>query len=140
MNDQELTTSELNDLMKESAQDAINYIRNEHGHEVTLRQEDLAVIDLVLTKIYTQHVQEPLSNSDMFTICNILGAFVGEVFKNLVGGEWFMDTSLPDAPYVVLNYAGKSYPFASMCFEKIAKTPEVSLAKYFELAIGNSTQ
>ena len=135
-----MNTQELNELMKESALDAISYVHGTHGKDITLCQKDLATIDLVLTKLAVEHMQQPISDQDLFTASSILGAFVGELFKTTVGGEWFMDESPSGAPYVVLNYAGKSFAFTSMCFEKIAKTPEVSVARYFELAIGGATQ
>lgn len=135
-----MNTQEINDLMAESAQDAIGYLSEAHDKQVTLCQQDLATIDLVLSKLSIEHIQQPLADKDLFTVCNILGAFVGELFKTTVGGEWFMDESLDNAPYLVLSYAGKSFPFASMCYEKITTTPEVSIAKYYQLAIGGSTQ
>ncbi|MFT4926536.1 MAG: hypothetical protein ACI8WB_002634 [Phenylobacterium sp.] len=135
-----MNTQELNELMSQSAQDAIGYIREAHQCSVSLCQTDLPTIDIVLTKLALAHIEQPLTDPEMFTVCNILGAFVGELFKTTRGGEWFMDESLKDAPYVVLNYAGKSFPFASICYEKLINQPEVSLAKYYELAVGGATQ
>lgn len=134
------TTEELNALMRESSQDAIGYMQNIHNHTVTICQQDLTVVDIVLTKLSIEHIQTPIGDEDIFTICSILGAFIGELFKTTAGGEWFMDQSVADAPFVVLNYAGKSFPFASVCYEKIVNKPEISVAKYYELAIGGSTQ
>jgi hypothetical protein len=135
-----MNTQELNELMKDSAQDAIVYLSTIHGHDVTLCQKDLLIIDLILTKLAIDHLQEPLSDERLFTICNIFGAFGGELFKSIVGGEWFLDETIEGAPFVTLNYAGKSFAFASMCYEKLVKTPEVSIAKYYELAVGGFTQ
>jgi hypothetical protein len=135
-----MNTEDLNKLMAESAKDAINYIQSIHGAAVTLCHDDLTVVDTVLTKLAISQIPDPLSQENLFTVCSILGAFVGEIFKNTAGGEWFMDESVPDAPFVVLNYAGKSFPFSSVCYEKIVNQPEISLAKYFELALGGATQ
>ena len=135
-----MNTEDLNKLMAESAKDAINYIQTTHGLSVTLTQDDLTTVDTVLTKLAISQIPAPLSQENLFTVCSILGAFVGEIFKSTAGGEWFMDESVPDAPFVVLNYAGKSYPFASVCYEKIVNQPEVNLTKYFELALGGATQ
>ncbi|NQZ08780.1 MAG: hypothetical protein HRT35_16615 [Algicola sp.] len=134
-----ITTKELNELMSQSARDGIEYMRNVHQKPITLCQADLPHVEIVLTKLALEHIKQPLVDKDLFTLCNILGAIVGETFKQARGGEWFMDESVPNAPFVVLNYAGKSFPFASVCYEKIVKTPEVNIAKYFELALGGAT-
>ena len=134
------TTEQLNLLMAESAKDAINYVNENFERQITLCQEDLDMIDNALAQLALQHLQSPLSDEKLYTACSIMGAFVGEVFKQIVGGEWFMDESIPDAPFVVLNYAGKSFPFASVCYEKLVNDQNVSVAKYYELALGGLTQ
>jgi hypothetical protein len=133
------STEELNQLMTEAATDAVNYINENFERQVTLCQQDLEMVDMALGQLALQHIQSPLRDEELYTACSILGAFVGEVFKQTAGGEWFMDRSVPDAPFVVLNYAGRSYPFASVCYEKIANDQQISLMKYFELALGNQT-
>jgi hypothetical protein len=115
-------------------------MQSTHGLSVSLNQADLTAVDTVLTKLSIEQIPNPLTQENLFTICSILGAFIGEIFKATAGGEWFMDESVPDAPFVVLNYAGKSFPFASICYEKIVNKPEVSIAKYYELALGGATQ
>ncbi len=134
-----VNTAELNELMKVSARDGIEYMTKEHNKPITLCQEDLAHVEIVLTKLALEHIKQPLTDKNLFTLCSILGAIIGETFKQARGGEWFMDESVPNAPFVVLNYAGKSFPFSSVCYEKIVKSPEVNIAKYFELALGGAT-
>ncbi|MCJ8268210.1 MAG: hypothetical protein MJK04_02300 [Psychrosphaera sp.] len=134
-----VTTAELNELMKVSARDGVDYMRNVHQQNISLCQQDLTAVDMILTKLAIEHIKQPLTDKDLFTLCSILGAIVGETFKQARGGEWFMDESVPNAPFVVLNYAGKSFPFASVCYEKIVKTPEINIAKYYELALGGAT-
>lgn len=135
-----MNIKELNELMAHSAQDAINYAQKVHDKTITLCQQDLTMVEMILIKLSLEHIEQPINNEQLFTICSIFGAFIGEVYKKNIGGEWFMDESDQDAPYIVLNYAGKSFPFASMCYEKIVKTPEVNIAKYYELAVEGVTQ
>jgi len=134
-----MNTTELNQLMKDAAGDAVNYINENFDRQVTLCQEDLDIIDIVLGKLAIENIATPLSKEALYTSCSILGAFVGEVFKQTAGGEWFMDNSIPDAPFVVLNYAGRSYPFASICYEKLINDQQVSVEKYFQLALAGQT-
>ena len=134
------TTEELNILMADASKDAVAFINEHFDRQVTLSQDDLDMVDNAITKLAIEHLQSPLNNEKIYTICSIMGAFVGEVFKDIVGGEWFMDESVPDAPFVVLNYAGKSFPFASICYEKLINDQSISVAKYYELALGGLTQ
>ncbi|MCO6354227.1 hypothetical protein GBO14_05615 [Pseudoalteromonas shioyasakiensis] len=80
----------------------------------------------------------PLEDKLLFTVSTMFGAFIGELFKTEAGGEWFMDESDPNAPFIVLNYAaGRAYSFSSVCFEKIVNNSDISACRYFELAISN---
>lgn len=134
-----VTIEQLNELMTNSAQDAIRYLEQTHQQNVKLDEEGLTVIDLVLVKLAVEHQQKPIKDEHLFAITSIFGAYVGEIFKNTVGGEWFQDSSNEKAPFIVLNYAGKSYPFASICYQKLVNNPEISVAKYYELAKSGST-
>lgn len=125
---------ELNKLMTNTAKDAIDYLKNNHMQSVQIDESALQTVDLILAKLALQHVQEPIDDKHIFTISAIFGAFVGEIFKTSVGGEWFQDNSEEGAPFIVLNYAGKAFPFASVCYEKLVNSPENSIAKYYELA------
>lgn len=133
-------TQTINQLMAVAATDAIQFINNYDEQSITLSAADLIIIDETLHKLAIEHTHNAFSDEKIFTICSIFGAFVGEVFKNAVGGEWFMDKSIPDAPFVVLNFGGKSYPFASVCYEKLANNPSISLTSYYQLAIEKITQ
>ena len=133
-------TEQLNTLMADAANDAVNYINENFERQVSLSQDDLDMVDNAIAQLAIEHIQNPLSDEKLYTVCSIMGAYVGEVFKQIVGGEWFMDQSVPDAPFVVLNYAGKSFPFASICYEKLSNDQNISVAKYYELALGGLTQ
>lgn len=133
-----MNTKELNELMKNSVTDAIAYIKEFHHQEIILDHDHLTIIDQILSKLAVEHSQTPISEKTIFTISTIFGAFIGEVFKNNIGGQWFMDENLKNAPFIVLSYGGKSFPFASICFKKITETPDISICKYYALASGSS--
>lgn len=135
-----LTIEELNQLMAVAAEDALKYLQNDHQQDVQMNEGALKTIDLVLAKMAVEHQKTPLSDENIFTLTSILGALAGEIYKSTVGGEWFQDESDEKAPFIVLNYAGKSYPFASVCYQKLINNPEISVAKYYELAKSGSTQ
>lgn len=135
-----INVEELNELMKNSAKDALEYFKSVHNHVLSQEESALPAVDLILAKLALEHAQAPLKKEHLFTIPAIAGAFIGEIFKSTIGGEWFEDKSDEGAPFIVLNYGGKSFPFASVCYEKIVNNPEISVAKYYELAKSGSTQ
>ena len=58
----------------------------------------------------------------------------------MVGGHWHYDVSDPDAPYVVLEYAGKAYAFAGICYQRLVNDSQISVKSYFDQAISNNAQ
>ncbi len=134
-----ITIEQLNTLMAVSAKDAMKYIESIHGLHVEMDESALVTIDTVLAKLATEHAQTPMKNEHVFTVTSIFGALAGEIFKKHIGGEWFQDSSDEKAPFIVLNYAGKSFPFASVCYQKLVNSPEISVAKYYELAKSGAT-
>ena len=129
---------QLNELMSDSVKDAISYIKHVNNEDVELNVSGLQELDRALVKLSQEHQSTPLDDKVLFTVSTMFGAFIGELFKAQAGGQWFMDETDPKAPFIVLNYAGRSYPFASVCFEKIVNDPDISVLNYFELALNNT--
>ena len=87
-----------------------------------------------------KYESQALEDSAVFTICNIYGAYVGELFRHKVGGFWKYDESDKRAPYVVLEYAGNTYAFAGICYQRLVNDSQVSVKNYFEQAVANNVQ
>ncbi|MDN4500958.1 hypothetical protein QX776_00940 [Alteromonadaceae bacterium BrNp21-10] len=136
----DMTQEELNQLMADSAQNAILTTKDEFSIELDNSTDSIAVIDDVLLSWIEKYKDQALEDQAVFTLCNIYGAYVGEIFKNVVGGNWQYDESNPDAPYIVLEYAGKTYAFAGICYQRLVNDSQISVKSYFDLAVGNSTQ
>lgn len=135
-----MTQEELDQLMADSAQNAIETTLDEFKIELDGTVESIALVDDVILNWIDRYKDKALEDTAVFTICNIYGAYIGEIFKNLVGGHWLYDESDQDAPYVVLEYAGKSYAFAGICYQRLVNDSQISVNNYFEKAIGNSVQ
>ncbi|WP_100657149.1 hypothetical protein [Alteromonas flava] len=131
---------ELDSLMADSAQNAIESTQNEFGIALSYTSESVKQIDNVLLSFLDKYQDSALEDQVVFTLCNIYGAFIGEVFKRVLGGEWRYDVSDPTAPYVVLDYNGHSYAFAGICYERLVNDSTVSVFAYFEQALNNNKQ
>ena len=136
----QMTSAELTDLMIDSAQNAITTTADEFNLTLDCSVESIDLVDDVILSWLGRYEDQALEESAVFTICNIYGAYVGEIFRNKVGGNWAYDESDPDAPYVVLNYAGSAYAFAGICYQRLVNDSQISVRRYFDHAVANNLQ
>ncbi|WP_018690779.1 hypothetical protein [Algicola sagamiensis] len=125
---------EIAKVMREAATDAVTIASDQFSVDLDFSPDSLTKLDFVLLQYNLEHEENPLSSEHLFTISNIFGGYVGETFIRNVGGEWFQDESDPDAPFLCVKYSGKSFPFASTIYQKVIDDPQVSIAKYYDLA------
>ncbi|GAC14283.1 hypothetical protein [Aliiglaciecola lipolytica] len=135
-----MTQDELDQLMADSAQNAIETTLDEFKLELDGSVESIALVDDVILAWIDKYKDQALENDAVFTISNIYGAYLGEIFKQLVGGNWRYDESDKDAPYVVMEYSGKSYAFAGICYQRMVNDSQISVQNYFQQAVSNSVQ
>jgi hypothetical protein len=135
-----MTREELTDLMIDSAQSAIETTQEEFNLKLNGTDESITIVDDVILSWIDKYKDQALEDNAVFTICNIYGAYVGEVFRKKVGGNWAYDDSDQDAPYVVLQYAGNAYAFAGICYQRLVNDSQISINSYFEQAISNNVQ
>jgi hypothetical protein len=101
-------------------------------------EQSIDLVDDVILSWLGRYKDKALEENAVFTICNIYGAYIGEIFRNKVGGNWAYDESDPSAPYVVLNYAGNTYAFAGICYQRLVNDSKISVKSYFEQALANN--
>jgi hypothetical protein len=136
----QMTQEELTQLMVDSAQNAIETTEQEFGIILDETEQSLSLVDDVILSWLGKYESQALEDNAVFTICNIYGAYVGELFRHKVGGFWKYDESDKRAPYVVLEYAGNTYAFAGICYQRLVNDSQVSVKNYFEQAVANNVQ
>lgn len=136
----QMTNEELTQLMIDSAQNAIETTQQEFGVTLDGTEQSLAQVDDVILSWLDKYKDQALEDSVVFTVCNIYGAYVGEIFRQKVGGNWNYDVSQSDAPYVVVEYAGNTYAFAGICYQRLVNDSHISVKSYFEQAVANNLQ
>lgn len=130
---------ELANLMKETSLDAVANAREQLGIELDFSNESVAHIDVLITHYLDNYQSQTLDQKTIFTVCHMFGSYIGEVFKRAAGGHWVYDNSDPEAPNVLLHYQDKSFAFAGICYERLIKDSNVSVKKYFDLALESAT-
>ena len=136
----QMTSAELTDLMIDSAQNAITTTEEEFNLILDGSDHSIDLVDDVILSWLGRYKDQALEENAVFTICNIYGAYIGEIFRNKVGGNWAYDESNPDAPYVVLNYAGNTYAFAGICYQRLVNDSQISARSYYDQALANNLQ
>lgn len=134
------TQPELEHLMQQCAADAAQFAAEEYQLDLDFSLESLALVDTILSRLHEVHRQQRFSDEHMFTLCNIYGAYLGQIFINVVGGEWIHQQGDESAPYVSLNYNNREFPLASLCYHKITKEPQLSVREYISQAMSNVMQ
>ena len=136
----QMNREELTELMTDSAENAVNTTLEEFNLTLDYSDASLDLVDEVILGWLARYRHQALEESAVFTLCNIYGAYVGEIFRRKIGGNWTYDASDPDAPYVVLEYAGNSYAFAGICYQRLVVDSQISVKSYFEQALANKMQ
>ena len=135
-----MTQEELTQLMADSAQNAIETTMEEFGLKLDGSEKSIELIDDIILSWLDKYKDQALEENAVFTICNIYGAYLGEIFRKQVGGNWSYDEANNDAPYVVVEYAGNSYAFAGICYQRLVNDSQISISKYFHQAVAQNIQ
>ena len=131
---------QLSELMQAAAQDAIRYAAEEHQITLDNSQGSLVQVDSILSELHHRELAQQHSAEMMFTLCNILGAYIGEVFIASSGGHWQQNKVDSTAPFIYVQYHDKEFPFGSICYYKITQDNSISLKNYVKQAMANAMQ
>jgi hypothetical protein len=127
----------LTQLMEQAAQDAVNITQEEFNLTLDYSLVSVSLVDDVLLSFVDRYADEAKTEQAVFTLANIYGAYVGEVFKRHQPGQWLMQDEATST--VVMQCGDKTFSFAGICYERLVKDPNVSVMKYLALALGNTT-
>src|SRR5690606_7763167 len=97
-------------------------------------------IDVLLAELNSREQKQRHSAEVVFTLCNIIGAYIGELFIANVGGHWQHDQSDSEAPFVYIRLNDKEFRIASVCYHKFTRGNSISLYDYVTQAMANAMQ
>ena len=132
-----MSPDELNKLMADCAKDAVVTAADEFDIVLDHSPASVALVDDILLSFVDKYHDLALEDEAVFTICNIFGAYVGEILKAQLDGEWIYDQSNPKAPAVFLQVGEKTYALAGICYERLVNDSQISVFAYYEQALGN---
>ncbi|WP_018981655.1 hypothetical protein [Salinimonas chungwhensis] len=130
---------ELELLMKESAQNAVETAKTVFDIELDFTRQSVQLVDDIILMFLEKFKDEALEDTAVFTICNIYGAYLGEVFRQELGGLWKYENADSDEPHVLLALGDRAYAFAGICYQRLVNDSQISVYRYFEKARQNHT-
>ncbi len=135
-----INTTELQQLMLDSASEAVQYAAEQHQQHLDFSKESVPLLDTMLVKLHLQHKREAISKEHLFTLSHLFGAYLGQIFQQKVGGQWQQLQLGDNNPVICLCHNGKEFPFASVCYNKIVNDVALSVDAYLTQALNNATQ
>lgn len=133
-----VSSSELKQLMADTAADASAYAAEEFA--VTLDQSvaSIETVDQLILQAREKYGQDIHNSKMIFTLCNMFGAYVGEIFRNQYGGTWVYDASDNQAPSVFLQKGEYTFAFAGIIYQRLVNDQTLSVRRYYEEAVTNA--
>lgn len=132
-----MSPEELNTLMQDCAKDAVVAAQQEFDIVLNNTPESVVLVDDILLSFIDKYHDQALEDQAVFTICNIFGAYVGEIVKAQLDGEWVYDQTKPNAPTVFLKVGDNTYAFAGICYERLVNDSQISVNAYYQQALSN---
>tara|TARA_A200000113_G_scaffold221195_1_gene232636 strand:+ start:94 stop:510 length:417 start_codon:yes stop_codon:yes gene_type:complete len=132
-----MSPTELDKLMSDCASDATVVAKTEFDTELDGSPASIPLVDDILLSFLDKYHEQALEDQAVFTICNVFGAYVGEILKSQLDATWVYDQSNPDAPSVFLQVGENTYAFAGICYERLVNDSQVSVNAYYEQALNN---
>jgi len=132
-----MSPDELNKLMADCAKDAVATAKEEFDIVLDNSPASITLVDDILLSFVDKYHDLALEDQAVFTICNIFGAYVGEILKAQLDGQWIYDQSNPNAPTVFLKVGENTYALAGICYERLVNDSQISVFAYYEQALSN---
>src|SRR5690554_2650361 len=111
--------SELEQLMVDSATDARNYAAEEFAVTLDNSVGSIEQIDELILQTREKYGQDIHNSKVIFTLCNMFGAYIGEIFRSLYGGSWVYNDGDSQAPSVFLQYGEYTFAFAGIVYQRL---------------------
>ncbi|MCC5855614.1 MAG: hypothetical protein JJU10_08060 [Idiomarina sp.] len=131
---------ELQQLMLESAADAVKFAQEEFSVPLDQSPESIAAVDDLILAVRERYQNDVHDSKVIFTLCNLFGAYIGEVFRTRYGGTWVYDDGDKDAPAVFLAIGEYTFAFAGIVYQRLVNDQTLSTRLYYEEAVKNAAQ
>ena|SRR5690554_1294735 len=133
-----LSGADLQQLMADTAVDAVSYAAEEFSTTLDKTEASIALIDELILGVREKYGEQIHDSKVIFTLCNMFGAYLGEIFRSQYGGTWVYDDTDASAPSVFLKYGDYTFAFAGIIYQRLINDQNLSARLYYEEAVANA--
>ena len=133
-----LTGADLQQLMADTATDAVTYAAEEFTIALDHSTASLPLVDELVLRARDKYGNKVHDSKVIFTLCNMLGAYIGEIFRTQYGGSWVYDDTDTSAPSVFLQHGDYTFAVAGIIYPRLINDQNLSARLYYEEAVANA--
>ena len=130
--------ADLQQLMADTAADAMTYAAEEFSTNLDNTEASIALIDELILRVRDKYGDKVHDSKVIFTLCNMFGAYLGEIFRAQYGGTWVYDDTDPNAPSVFLQHGDYTFAFAGIVYQRLINDQNLSARLYYDEAVANA--
>jgi hypothetical protein len=114
----DMPESELSERMRDLADKAVTLARNQYQTKLDFSEESLQLVERILAKLsrdipkgfFGRLLKRGPTQKQIEAICELLGAYIGEVIRRKWDGTWRMDSSFGATLPALSVLGGDIYP------------------------------
>ncbi len=133
-----LSSSNLQQLMADTAQDAAAYAAEEFSIQLDHSVASIGLVDNLILSARDKYGEHVHDSKIIFTLCNMFGAYVGEIYRAQYGGSWVYDETKSTSPSVFLLHGDFTFAFPGIVYQRLINDQNLSVRLYYEEAAANA--
>ena len=120
------------DTMAAYAQGAVNFVQSSLHQRLDFSEDSIKTVEEILGRYQSELPRASPTPETIDLVCNIFGAYIGEVMRRNVGGEWVLDDRLTPGSQTISLLVGhmQTMPSAKVC-KRIMNGAEDDVCFYY---------
>lgn len=126
--------SSIAETMVALANDAVALARSVAGCNLDFSEESIRRVEEILGKMHVGLAKANPPREVIEQVCNVYGAYIGEVMRRNEGGDWFLDEKvLPGEKIAALRVGSLQTSPSAKVFKRIMNGPEDDVWFYYRV-------
>ena len=131
-------TRTIADTMELVAREAASLAQSSAGQKLDFSEESIKIVESILGQLHSEKKNAKASPQPevINRVCHIYGAYIGEVMRRNIGGEWILDDKLARGQKIPAMRKGQmqTSPFAKV-YKRIMNGPEDDVWFYYRVFV-----
>src|SRR5208283_4077144 len=101
------------DMMVAYAQNAVNFVQSALHQKLDFSGDSIKTVEEILGRYQAELPRVSPSPETIDQVCNMFGAYIGEVMRRNIGGEWVLDDKISPGSKIISLRVGHLQTFPS---------------------------